>query len=137
MHIGDLARKAGIAPSAIRYYEAAGLLPHPARHSGRRVYDEDALTRLELIALAQSAGFTLKEISEVARAPGQKGWRPAKFDALVERKIAEVDAKLEQLGAMRKFLETSKACGCVSLDDCKIYAEARDVKRARPNRARV
>jgi DNA-binding transcriptional MerR regulator len=61
MAIGEVARRAGIAPSAIRYYERASLLPKPARQSGRRRYDPDILGRLEIIRIARAAGFTIAE----------------------------------------------------------------------------
>jgi MerR family redox-sensitive transcriptional activator SoxR len=124
MKIGDLAKKTGLAASAIRYYEAAGILPRAARISGRRVYDESALIRLNLIAMAQSVGFTLAEITELLRAVDRDGWRPAKFEAFAQRKIAEIDAKANQLAHMRSLLETSRACDCLSLNTCTLFAQA-------------
>ena len=124
MRIGDLARKVGIATSAIRYYEAAGVLPRAARISGRRVYGEEAVIRLRLVAIAQAAGFTLRETTELLRAIDREGWRPAKFDVFVARKIIKIDEKLAQLAAMRGLLERGKACKCLSLKDCGLYAES-------------
>lgn len=124
MQIGELARRAGIAPSAIRYYEAAGLLPRPARKSGRRVYGADALIRVNLIRIAQSAGFTLRETAELLQSGGAEGWRPAKFESLVERKISQIDAKLEELHFAREFLTRSKSCNCHGPDDCALYAQS-------------
>ncbi|HEV2563033.1 MAG TPA: MerR family transcriptional regulator [Rhizomicrobium sp.] len=126
MRIGDLARKAGVAPSAIRYYEIAGVLPKPSRKSGRRIYGDEALVRLNLIAMAQATGFTLKETAELLRTADREGWRPAKFAAFAERKIAEIDAKLDQLNFMRGLLAKSKSCGCISLKDCALYAQSQD-----------
>ena len=60
--IGDVARRAGIRPSALRYYESIGLLPQPRRVNGRRRYDESTVRMLKLIQLAQGAGFTVAEI---------------------------------------------------------------------------
>jgi len=131
MRIGDLAKKAGVAASAIRYYETAGVLPKPSRKSGRRIYGDEALVRLNLIAMAQAAGFTLKETAELLRTADREGWRPAKFTAFAERKIAEIDAKLDQLNFMRGLLAKSQSCGCISLKDCAIYGEASAAKRLR------
>ena len=64
--IGDLAHRAGLATSAIRYYERVGLLPPAARVSGQRRYGEDDVARLAFIGAAQHAGFTLAEIRELA-----------------------------------------------------------------------
>ena len=60
--IGEVAQRSGIKPSAIRYYESVGLLPEPARRSGRRVYDNDVLDHLTFIRFAQMAGFGISEI---------------------------------------------------------------------------
>ena len=59
--IGEIARRAGVAPSALRYYEKAGLLPAPARLSKRRRYDAQILGRIRIIRLARDAGFTVSE----------------------------------------------------------------------------
>src|SRR6476620_733823 len=64
--IGELAKRAGVATSAIRYYESIGLMPEPYRVSGQRRYGDDALDRLEFISAAQQAGFTLREIAELS-----------------------------------------------------------------------
>lgn len=60
--IGETARRAGVRPSALRYYESVGLLDAPRRISGRRRYDSQVLNRLSVIRLAQDAGFTIAEI---------------------------------------------------------------------------
>src|SRR3954464_11856155 len=80
--IGELAERAGLATSAIRYYESIGLLPEPYRVSGQRRYGDDTIRRLEFIAAAQQAGLTLREITELADG----------FDvrALAQRKLPEV-----------------------------------------------
>ena len=60
--IGEVARRAGIRPSALRYYESISLLPQPKRVGGRRRYDESTVLMLKVIQLAQQAGFTVAEI---------------------------------------------------------------------------
>jgi len=59
--IGDVARRTGLAPSAIRFYEKAGLLPPPSRSSKQRRFDADAFGRIRIIQLAREAGFTIEE----------------------------------------------------------------------------
>lgn len=122
MGIGALARRAGVAPSAIRYYESLGLLPAPPRAGGRpagpRRYDASALDWLALIALARGAGFTMAETRELVAgfAPGTvpaERWR-----ALAARKLAEVDALLARATRMRAVLRAALACGCRRLEDC-------------------
>ena len=63
--IGEVARRAGVATSLIRYYESIGLLPEPDRLHGQRRYDTDVLGRLAFIGVAQSAGFKLSEIKDL------------------------------------------------------------------------
>ena len=60
--IGEVARRAGIRTSALRYYDSIGLMPAPKRVSGRRRYDESTVQMLKVIQLAQQAGFTVAEI---------------------------------------------------------------------------
>ena len=65
LSIGEVASRAGVRASSIRYYESVGVLPEPVRESGRRRYGPDAVDRLRAIAVAQQAGFSLDEISEL------------------------------------------------------------------------
>ena len=118
MSIGEVARRAGLEASAIRYYESAGLLPEPARVSGRRRYDEDVLEWLSLIALAREAGFTIAEIRQLVTdfAPGT---RPAaRWQVLATRKLAEIDAMVARAERMRAVLRVALDCGCFRLEDC-------------------
>jgi MerR family redox-sensitive transcriptional activator SoxR len=72
MTIGEVAERAGVKPSAIRYYEKAGLLTPPARINGRRIYAPQAMHQLVIILFAKNTGFTLKEIrccSAASRTP--------------------------------------------------------------------
>src|SRR5829696_10445759 len=63
--IGEVARRAGVATSSIRYYERIGLLPEPDRAGGQRRYDAEVLGKLGFIGVAQSAGFKLREIKQL------------------------------------------------------------------------
>jgi MerR family redox-sensitive transcriptional activator SoxR len=111
--IGELAQRAGLAPSAIRYYESIGLLPEPDRVSGQRRYGADAIKRLEFIATAQRAGFTLREIAELSGG----------FDVrvLAQRKLPEVTAELELARERKRWLEAAAGCECASLDECALF----------------
>jgi MerR family redox-sensitive transcriptional activator SoxR len=111
--IGELADKAGVATSAIRYYESIGLLPEPYRVSGQRRYGEETLKRLEFIAAAQRAGFTLREITELSDG----------FDvsALAKRKLPEVQAELRLARERKKWLEAAESCDCASPDECTLF----------------
>src|SRR6476646_4332847 len=65
--IGELAREAGLRPSAVRYYESLGLLPVPERRSGRRVYTDGAVAHLAVVQFALATGFTLRETRQLVR----------------------------------------------------------------------
>jgi MerR family redox-sensitive transcriptional activator SoxR len=116
--IGEVARRVGLRPSAIRYYERVGLLRPAPRAGGQRRYDRSALHRLSAIRLAQRAGFSLDEIRrlfEAERLPGGAGWR-----ALVEGKLREVRARMEQFQVMERMLLESLDCGCEAFDECPL-----------------
>jgi DNA-binding transcriptional MerR regulator len=113
--IGEVARKAGVAATTLRYYERVGLLPAPTRVGGQRRYDDAVLARLEVIRLCKAAGFTLEEIALLFAddAPG----RPASR-ALAASKLADIDARIAELGRAREIVEWGMACTCPSIDVC-------------------
>ena len=113
--IGQVARRTGVAATALRYYEQIGLITAPARLGGQRRYDDSVLTRLEVIGLCKSAGFALEEIQLLFAddAPG----RPASR-ALAEAKLAEINAQMESLARAREVIEWGMRCTCPSIDAC-------------------
>lgn len=113
--IGEIARKAGVAATTLRYYEQIGLVPAPARLGGQRRYDDSILARLEVIGLCKSAGFSLEEIQLLFAddAPG----RPASR-ALAQAKLAEIDARMAELARARAVIECGMQCTCPSIDGC-------------------
>jgi MerR family transcriptional regulator, redox-sensitive transcriptional activator SoxR len=116
--IGEIAKQAGVAPSAIRYYEEIGLLPPSRRVSGKRRYEDTVLQKLGVIRLAQQAGYTISEIRGLLHdfpvgTPPSERWQ-----ALAPQKIAELDARIEALIAMRALVEHTQQCSCPVLDDC-------------------
>ena len=118
LRIGQVAERAGIAASAIRYYEDEGLLPRPDRRNGRRVYDESVVGRLRIIHLAKSAGFTVAEVKQLLggfarRTPPGERWR-----ALAERKRVELDERIGEAERMKHLLRTVMRCECPSFEDC-------------------
>lgn len=116
--IGEVARRAGVRTSAIRYYEEAGLLAEPERVGGKRRYDEEVLHCLALIRGAKRAGFTLGEIRTLLHG-FPTGTRAAKrWQALASEKLGEVDESIAQLREMRELLEEALRCECASLDEC-------------------
>ena len=95
--IGELARKVGVAPSALRYYEKAGLLPPPARTSKRRQYGQNIVGRIRIILLARDAGFSISETRTFLNG-FPAGTRPAlRWREMAKRKIAELDELLARV----------------------------------------
>jgi MerR family redox-sensitive transcriptional activator SoxR len=117
LSIGEVARRAGIQASAIRYYESVGLLPLPKRVNGRRCYDPSVLQRLGLIQLARRAGFRISELQVLFTEPGDA---PAstRWQALVTEKVAEMEALIERAQTIKKWLIEAPPCQCVQVDDC-------------------
>src|SRR5215203_1241436 len=103
--IGEVARRAGVATSSIRYYESIGLLPRPDRSGGQRRYDADVLGKLGFIGVAQSAGFKLREIKQLIDGADGLG-EPMR--ALSREKLGEVEALLERTKTMKGWLEVAQ-----------------------------
>lgn len=112
LSIGELARRAGVEPSTIRYYEQIGLLPCPKRLSGRRVYQEDMLKRLTLIKAVKAAGFTIAEMQMLMSSWETEGRSPREWRGFVERKLAETEAVILQAQRTKEILQTALSCGC-------------------------
>jgi MerR family redox-sensitive transcriptional activator SoxR len=119
MLIGEVARTAGLAPSAIRYYEKAGLLPKPGRQSGRRRYGAETAARLRIIQLARDAGFTIAETRTFLSGFSPATPPAARWRALAERKLAELETQSQRIERMRRLLESSFHCGCLRIEDCE------------------
>jgi len=122
LRIGDVATRAGVATSQIRYYEEIGLLPPPERVSGQRRYDETVLRRLSVIDVAQRAGLSLDEIRELVH----HGNDPVsdRLRALAEQRLPEIDALIERATRVRAWLAAATGCGCERIDDCALFDDA-------------
>jgi MerR family redox-sensitive transcriptional activator SoxR len=119
MTIGALARVAGLAPSAIRYYESQGLLPKPGRRGGQRRYCAQDLGRLRIIQLARAAGFTVAETRTFLTGFSTTVTPAARWRALAERKLAELNEQIQHCARMKGLLESSFRCECPALADCE------------------
>jgi MerR family redox-sensitive transcriptional activator SoxR len=116
--IGELARLTRRRASAIRYYEQIGLLPEPARVSGRRRHSEADVRTLAIVDTAQRAGLRLAEIEPLVRdEPGPE------LRGVAERRLRALDALLERARIVRAWLEAAARCECPSLDDCRLFDE--------------
>jgi DNA-binding transcriptional MerR regulator len=117
--IGEVATRAGMRASRIRYYEARGLLPEPQRVSGKRRYPPEILRRLEIIDAAQRIGFTLEEIRDLI---GSGDEHPQeRIRQLALRKLPEIERLILRASAVRTLLQECTTCDCESLDVCTMF----------------
>ena len=128
MTIGELSRRTGLSPSAIRYYEAERLIPAPRRRSGRREFDGGVLSQLVVVQLARDAGFAIAEVRGLVTEFGREGWRK-----LAQRKLTEIRSAAERLRVMTGLLEKLLECECPDIEFC---GRAISRSRARAPRAR-
>jgi DNA-binding transcriptional MerR regulator len=127
LSIGEVADRAGLRASAIRFYEKKGLLPKPVRVGGQRRYDASVLGRLAVLERAKTCGLTLDEVRCLFNDSGRPSER---WQRIAVKKIAELDAMMEKLAAMRDLLE--RRCDCADLDECgrkMVDAKARGAQR--------
>lgn len=120
LSIGEVARRTGIRPSALRYYEEAGILPRPSRVSGQRRYDASVVRRIDVLRFAQQAGFTLDEVRTLFHGFGTETPLSARWRSLARRKLGELDELAQRVARMRRALELSLECGCVRVEDCSL-----------------
>ena len=119
--IGEVARRAGVAASSIRYYESIGLLPEPDRLHGQRRYGPDVLGTLAFIGVAQSAGFKLEEIKDLMRGADGADGLGEQMRELSARKLGEVEEMLARAGAMKGWLEVARTCDCETPAECALF----------------
>ena len=119
--IGEVARRAEIAPSALRYYDREGLLPAVRSPGGQRRYARNVLRHLAFIRAAQNVGLSLDEIrSALATLPPGKTPTKADWTRLSRAWSGRLDAQIDGLIALRDRLTTCIGCGCLSLRDCTL-----------------
>jgi MerR family redox-sensitive transcriptional activator SoxR len=118
MKIGQLAARANLKASAIRYYEKRGLLAAPQRVGGQRRYPSDALDRVLLIRFASEMGFTLAEIKLFLS--GLRDNTPVghRWKKLAARKLAEVEQNIARSLKLKSLLQGLQGCHCASLQQC-------------------
>jgi DNA-binding transcriptional MerR regulator len=103
--IGELARRAGVATSAIRYYERRGLLVADERQSGQRRYTAESQRLLVFIGMLQDAGLSLDDIEGILGAGSNAEWKP-----IARARLEALDAEIERLVSARAYLQGALLC---------------------------
>lgn len=134
--IGDLARRAGVAASALRYYEDEGLLSSARSAGGRRHYPKAELRRVAFIRAAQNVGLSLGDIkAALASLPDNRTPTKADWERLSKSWRALLDERIAAMERLRDTLSTCIGCGCLSLKSCALYNPG-DAARAKGAGAR-
>ncbi len=121
MAIGEVAERAGMSASRIRYYEARGLLPEPERAAGKRRYGEEVFRRLAIIDAAQRVGFALEEIRDLLGSRDEPAHERLRQLALL--KLPELDDLIARATSVRRVLKICSRCDCESIDVCRMFDE--------------
>ena len=118
MRIGEIARRAGLRPSAIRFYEKAGVLPPALRKSGQRSFSAEAVLYLGLIGFARQAGFSVAEIRTLFQGFREGTPASARWQRLARKKYRELGLIVVKLKSMQALLKKAMRCKCIRLADC-------------------
>ena len=119
--VGELAQRSGFAPSALRFYERAGLIDAERTSGGQRRYERIVLRRLAFIRAARHVGLTLDEVRELlAQLPGSRTPTRADWTRISKLWRKRLDAEIEALAALRNGLDSCIGCGCLSLKRCRM-----------------
>jgi MerR family transcriptional regulator, redox-sensitive transcriptional activator SoxR len=124
LSIGQLAEKADVNASTLRYYESVGLLPAPERKNGQRRYDERLLDRIHFIKVAQQTGFSIQEIAVLL-----EGFEPGdtlseRWEQMARQKRSELEERKRQLNSMIQILDSGLNCKCLTWSECKEKIES-------------
>ena len=103
--IGEVAERAHVATSAVRFYERKGLLSPDARHSGQRRYRTETLRKLVFIRMLQEAGLALEEIHGILGAASVTEWK-----AIADRRLHAIDQEIANLQHAREVLAAALLC---------------------------
>jgi MerR family transcriptional regulator, redox-sensitive transcriptional activator SoxR len=118
--IGDLAKRCGVATSALRFYEALGLIHSERNSAGHRRYPQATIRRVAFIVFAQKIGITLDEIGfELAKLPNHRVPERSDWAKLSDGWTRRIDDRITELQRMRAGLTECIGCGCLSLDRCQ------------------
>jgi MerR family redox-sensitive transcriptional activator SoxR len=121
MTIGEVARRSGVASSALRYYEERGLIGSERAGSGHRRYPRSVLRRIAFVVFAQRVGLTLEEIGgELAKLPPDRAPTRRDWSRLSRGWSARIDDRIAELERLKAGLTECIGCGCLSLERCRL-----------------
>jgi MerR family redox-sensitive transcriptional activator SoxR len=119
--IGEVAKRSGVAASALRFYEERGLIASERAGSGHRRFARPVLRRIAFIVFAQRVGLSLDEIgTELARLPPDRAPTRGDWARLSSKWTARIDERIAELQRLKAGLTECIGCGCLSLDRCKL-----------------
>jgi MerR family transcriptional regulator, redox-sensitive transcriptional activator SoxR len=119
--IGEVAKRSGVAASALRFYEERGLIESERAGSGHRRYARPVLRRIAFIVFAQRVGLTLDEIgSELAKLPPNRAPNRTDWSRLSSRWSTRIDQRIAELERLKRGLTDCIGCGCLSLGRCQL-----------------
>jgi MerR family redox-sensitive transcriptional activator SoxR len=119
--IGEVARRSGVATSALRFYEERGLISSERNSSGHRRYARPVIRRIAFIVFAQRIGLSLDEVgAELAKLPENRVPKRSDWAKLSGSWTARIDERIAELERLRAGLTECIGCGCLSLDRCKL-----------------
>jgi len=119
--IGEVSSRSGVAPSALRFYEAQGLIGARRTNGNQRRYDRATLRRVALIQAGRAAGIPLEEIrAALETLPPQRTPTRRDWERLSRGWRADIDHRIATLQALRNRLTTCIGCGCLSIDRCSL-----------------
>jgi MerR family redox-sensitive transcriptional activator SoxR len=131
--IGEVARRSGVATSALRFYEERGLIAAERAASGHRRFPRSVLRRVAFIVFAQRIGLSLEEIgAELARLPSDRIPKREDWAKLSGAWTARIDARIAELERLRDGLTECIGCGCLSIEKCPLANPADRVGAAGP-----
>lgn len=118
--IGDLAKRSGVAASALRYYEDLGMIQSERSASGHRRYLQATLRRVAFIVFAQKVGLSLEEVRhELEKLPNNRVPERADWDRLTAAWTRRIDERIAELQRLRAGMTQCIGCGCLSFDHCQ------------------
>lgn len=131
--ISEVARRSGVAASALRYYEERGLIASERRGAGHRQFPRTVLRRIAFIVSAQRIGLSLDEIAaELSKLPEGRAPTRADWASLSSTWSQRIDRRIAELERLKAGLAECIGCGCLSLDRCTLANPADRAGRTGP-----